>query len=46
MKQHQRASGVGGVTGSRLAEDSPVGQGLQGSVHVAGVAYVLQPRQA
>lgn len=34
-----------------MAEDSltevlPVGQGLEGSVHVAGVANVLQPRQA
>lgn len=25
---------------------SPVGQGLQGGVHVAGVPDVLQPRQA
>jgi len=25
---------------------SPVGQGLEGGVHVAGVAYILQPRQA
>lgn len=33
-------------TEGRLTEVSPVGQGLEGSVHVAGVAYVLQPRQA
>lgn len=33
-------------TEGRLTEVSPVGQGLEGSVHVAGVANVLQPRQA
>ncbi len=33
-------------TEGRLTEVLPVGQGLEGSVHVAGVADILQPRQA
>lgn len=33
-------------TECKLTDVSPVGQGLEGSVHVAGVAYVLQPCQA
>lgn len=33
-------------TEGRLTEVLPVGQSLEGSVHVAGVADVLQPRQA